>query len=58
MEAEKVKVVPGGFRVVIGGKETGIWVENVLKEGVAEEEILADCDVLTSTSEAEVEGVG
>lgn len=58
MEAEKVKVVPGGFRVVIRGKETGIWVENVLKEGVAEEEILADCDVLTSTSEAEVEGVG
>lgn len=56
--AEKVKVVPGGFRVVRGGKETGIWVENVLKEEVAEEEILADRDVLTSTSEAEVEGVG
>lgn len=58
MEAEKVKVTAGGFVVVRGGKETGIWVENVLKEGVAEEEILADRDVMTSTSEAEVEGVG
>lgn len=59
MEAEKVKVTAGGFVVVSrGGKETGIWVENVLKEGVPEEEILADRDVMTSTSEAEVEGVG
>lgn len=58
VEAEKVKVTAGEFVVVRGGEETGLWVEKVLKEGVAEKEILADRDVLTSTSEAEVEGVG
>lgn len=52
MEAVEIKVTAEGFDVVGGGNDAGRGVEKVLRDGEAEEEIPADCDVSAGTTTA------